>query len=450
MAAAVFAGGARVQQGHAAVPGQGVQVLQPELPHLAGEQVLDQVARHVHRVLGRSVGRRIGQVQFGQAGAGHPGVDGGGQHVDALVHAVPAHDLRAQQPPAAPLEHHLHGQHAAAGIVPGVVHGREDHGVGVQPCPAGGGLVQAGAGGGQAEHLEHRTALGTAVAAVPAADVVRGDAPLLVGGARQGDQRGLAGDGVAHLHGVAHGVDVGVGSLHAVVDGNAAPQAQFQPGLGGQAAVRRHADGQHHHAGGQRGLALQQHLHAVPGGGKALHRVPQPQGYPVGAHFALDQSGHVGVEGGHQLPGLLHDGHVQPQFPQVLGQLHADETAPRQHGGTGLALLHKTADTQGVLHRAQREHPLQAGPRHGGLSGLGAGGQQQFVVRLPEGLAAVQVAHLHAVGGPVDGGDFVAHLHLHAETLVKTLRRLQGQFGLVLDHAADVVGQPAVGVGDEP
>ena len=331
-----------------------------------------------------------------------------------------------------------------------MVHGGEHHGLGVQPRPAGSAFVQTGGGGGQAENFQHRTALGPFVEAVAAGNVVRRNASLFVGRPRQGDKGGLPGDEVVHLHRVTHGINVRVGGLHPVIDQNAAFQAQFQPRVGGQSAVRRHADGQNHHVGLQRLLAFEQHLHTAVGFGKAFHRVAQGQAHAVGPDFPMDQRRHIGVKRSHQLLGALYDGDFQPAVSQVLGQLQANKAAARQHHRPGMLLLHKTVDAQSVLHRAQGEQPVQPHAGQRGLGGFGAGGQQQFVVGFGEHFAGIQIAYRDGFGGAVDGGHLVADLHLYPEPLIKALRGLQRQFGLVLDHAADVVGQTAVGVGYIP
>ncbi|CAN3969206.1 BmrU protein, partial [Dysosmobacter welbionis] len=217
VAVGVLAGGPHVQQRHTAVPGQGVHILREELLHQPMGQVLDHKACHVHRILGGGVGRRVGQIQILQLEGGESRMDGRGQHVDPLVHTLVTHDLRTQQAVCALLEHHLQGHDFAAGIVSGVTHGGEVDLVAVDArlfCRL---LIDAGGGDGHIEYLDDGAALGAGIPAVSAADVVRRDAPLLVGGARQGEEGVLPGDEVLHLHRIPHSVDVRRGGLHPVV-----------------------------------------------------------------------------------------------------------------------------------------------------------------------------------------------------------------------------------------
>ena len=102
-----------------------------------------------------------------------------------------------------------------------MAHRGQHHGVRVQARLFGGGLVDPGGGRRHAKDLDDGAALTALIPAVPAADVVRRNAPLLVGGAGQGDHRVLSGDKVLHLDRVPHGVDVRDGGLHPVVDRDA-------------------------------------------------------------------------------------------------------------------------------------------------------------------------------------------------------------------------------------
>ena len=103
-----------------------------------------------------------------------------------------------------------------------MAHGGENHLVHIQPGGAGSGFVDAGERGGQVEHPENAAALGACVTAVPAADIVRRNAALLIGRPGQCHERVLFGDEVLDLHSVSHGVDVLHRGFHAVVDHNAA------------------------------------------------------------------------------------------------------------------------------------------------------------------------------------------------------------------------------------
>ena len=163
----------------------------------------------------------------------------------------------------------------------------------------------------------------------------------------------------------------------------------------------------------------------------------------------MEEGGHVIVQGGHHLGLPLDDGHLDPHLRQILRQFQADEAAPRQHGGAGLLPLHKGPDGQGVLHGAEGEKALAVQPRNLRPGGVGPGGQEEFVILLGGDRPGLQVLYRDGLGRRVDGGGLVAHPGIDAEPLPEPLGGLEGERLLILDHPADVIGQAAVGVGDE-
>ena len=62
---------------------------------------------------------------------------------------------------------------------------------------------------------------------------------------------------------------------------------------------------------------------------------------------------------------------------------------------------------------------------------------------------AVEILDLDLLALAVDSGDLVACAHLDLEAAPKELRGSDDEVGLLLDHVADVVGQPAIGERDE-
>ena len=110
--------------------------------------------------------------------------------------------------------------------------------------------------------------------------------------------------------------------------------------------------------------------------------------------------------------------------------------------------FHIRADAQRVLDRAQGEHLSQPHARQARLGGFGARGEQQLVVGLLKHRAGLEVLHRNRLAVRVDGRHLVPHAHIHPEAGVKALGRLQRQLRRVLDHAADVIRQAAVGIGN--
>ena len=148
----------------------------------------------------------------------------------------------------------------------------------------------------QAKQFQNRRTLRAGKVAVAAADIVSGNASLLVGGSRQRNQRFLPGYKMGDLYGIAHSIDVRHGGFHPLVDSDAAPDAQLKSGLFCQMGVRRDADGQQHHVGAQRLTTLQQSQHGISVLSESGDGFPQPESHAVSAHFRMDKARHVRIQ----------------------------------------------------------------------------------------------------------------------------------------------------------
>ena len=307
-------------------------------------------------------------------------------------------------------------------------------------------LRKAGGGHRHVEHLEDGRALGAGIGAVAAEEVVRGDAPLAVGGPGQGDHGRLAGDKVRHLHRVAHGVDVRVLRAHVVVHLDAAARVAGQAAVPGQRALRPHADAQHDQVRGD--LALRRADEARL---RAGDRGVQQQVDALGAHIVVHVRRHVQVQRGDEVVRHLHDRDLQARVREVFRHLHADVAAAHDHdlcARLALERVHGRLDAQRVRDVAQGVDgaAIQAGKvRH---EGRRARGDEELVIRLGIGSAA-RLAHGDRMGRAVDLRDLAVHAHVHVEARAEALGRLQGQVVLVGDDAAHVVRQSAIRKGDE-
>ena len=158
MPPAVFTRRPGIQQGHTSIPGQLCCIGKMPLLQTLGN-VVNHKARHIHRVLGRGIGRRISKIQVLQFRCLHSGMNGGSQHIDPLIHTVVAHDLCAQQAVGFLFKNHLHSHQLAAGIVACVTHGGQDHRVHIQAGFSGIGLIDAGSGCGHVKDPDDAASL---------------------------------------------------------------------------------------------------------------------------------------------------------------------------------------------------------------------------------------------------------------------------------------------------
>ena len=183
---------------------------------------------------------------------------------------------------------------------------------------------------------------------------------------------------------------------------------------------------------------------------KARNRVPQQQLHALLPHMRVEEADHIRVKLSQKLRLLFDNRHAQPQQAQIFRQLDADEASADNYGRAAAGGDGLRADAERILHRAQRidAGAVDAGqPRHNRPR---ARREDELVVALGVARAAVERADGDRLCRAVDGGRLLPQPHVDAETGIEALRRLQRQLRFVADGAADVIGQPAVGVGHIP
>ena len=140
----------------------------------------------------------------------------------------------------------------------------------------GGFFVDAREGRRQIKDLQNGGALRAGKAAASAADIVSGNASLLVGRPCQRDQRFLPGHEMGDLHGIAHSIDVRHGGFHLLVDSDAATNTKPESGIFCQMRIRGNADGQQHHIRMQWLTTLQQGQHGISVLSESVDSFTQP------------------------------------------------------------------------------------------------------------------------------------------------------------------------------
>ena len=220
--------GAHVEDRH--VLGEGVRAGEDKP---AGQHVVGDHAGLIDGVLGLAVGRGVGEVQVDEVRRLQAGSHGGGDDVDAAVHAVGAHGLRAQNLPAGTHVHedvHGLGTREIARVLVGVRVHREVLCSGrVQ-----GRAVSAGHGGGEAPDSDNRGALGArdgtrgGLAVLRVSDRIGDEASPAVRGSGQGDRAVV----VAADRAVADRVDVVGAGASVLVDEDVAAAGLDARGLG--------------------------------------------------------------------------------------------------------------------------------------------------------------------------------------------------------------------------
>ena len=427
--------GTHVEDRH--VLGEGLRAGEDKL---AGHHVVGDHAGLVDGVLGLAVGRRVGEVKVDEVRRAQAGPHGGRDDVDAAVHAVGTHGLRAENlSVGADVHEDVHGR--GAGEIARVLVGVRVHREVLRARGIEGLAVSTGHGGGEATNPNNGGALG-------ARDGARGGLAVFGVGYRVGDEASPAvrgssqGDGavvVATHRAVADRVDVIHTGTPVLVDEDVASAGLDARGLG-EGGVRAHAGRQDDDVGGQDSAVGKRHGVVVvavgdsPGGNSCMDT------HTEGAQLLRDQRGHLDFEGRQDVFGVLDEVGLEASLREGLCGLDADEPGAEDDGSRSRGL----AQGEGIVDRAQGVHARGVEAVDRGPAREGTRGEDQVVVGECVGLAGLRICDLDTVRAGVDRRDLGVDAHVEVERSLEGMRRVEEKLGGVFDLAADVVREPAV------
>ena len=431
----VLAGRAHVQDRH--VFGEGVRAGEDEL---AGQHVVGDQSGLVDGVLGLAVGRGVSEVQIDEVSRAQAGPHGGGDDVDAAIHAVGAHGLCAKNlPVGAHVHEDVHG--LCAGEIARVLVGVRVHREVLRARGIEGLAVSAGHCGSEATNPNDCGALG-------ARDGARGDLAMLGVGDRIGDEASPAvrgsGQGdralVVTTHcAVTDRVDVVHASTPVLVDEDVAALSLDAAGFG-EGGVGAHAGRQDDDVGCQHGAVGERHGVVVVAVRDGLGGDACVDAHAEAAQFLRDQRGHLDFERRQDVLGELDEVGLEASMREGLNGFDADEPGAEDDGSRARGL----AQGEGVVDRAQGVHARGVEAVDRGPAGKRPGGKDQVVVGERVGLASLRVGDLDAVSARVNCRDLGVDAHVEVEGRFEGVRGVEEELGGVFDLAADVVREPAV------
>ena len=426
---------AHVQDRH--VFGEGVRAGEDKF---AGHHVVGDHAGLVDGVLGLAVGRRVGEVQVDEVRRAQAGPHGGRDDVDAAVHAVGAHGLRAENlSVGADVHEDVHG--LGAGEIARVLVGMRVHREVLRARGIEGLAVSTGHGGGEATDPNDRGALG-------AWDGARGGLAVFGVGDRVGDEASPAVRGSSQSDGavvvsadraVADRVDVIHAGTPVLVNEDVAAVGLDARGLG-EGGVGAHAGRQDDDVGGQDGAVGKRHRVVVVAVGDGLSGNSCMDAHAEAAQLAGDQRGHLDLEGRQDVFGVLDEVGLEASLRKGLGGLDADEPGSEDDGSRSRGL----AQGEGVVDRAQGVHARGIEAVDRGPAREGSWGEDQVIIGERVSLAGLYVSDLDAAGTRVDRRGLGVDAHVEVERSLEGLRGVEEELGGVIDLAADVVREPAV------
>ena len=426
---------AHVQDRH--VFGEGVRAGEDKF---AGHHVVGDHAGLVDGVLGLAVGRRVGEVQVDEVRRAQAGPHGGRDDVDAAVHAVGAHGLRAENlSVGADVHEDVHG--LGTGEIARVLVGVRVHREVLRARGIEGLAVSAGHGGGETPDPNDRGALG-------AWDGARGCLAVFSVGDRVGDKASPAVRGSSQGNGavvvsadraVADRIDVIHAGTPVLVNEDVASTGLDARGLG-EGGVGAHAGRQDNDVGGQDGAIGERHGVVVVAVGDGLSGNSCMDAHAEAAQLAGDQRGHLDLEERQDVLGELDEVGLEASLRKGLGGLDADKASPEDDGSRSRGL----AQGESIVDRAQGVHARGIEAVDRGPAREGSRGEDQVIIGERVSLAGLSVGNLDAAGTRVDRRDLGVDAHVEVERSLEGLRGVEEELGGVIDLAADVVREPAV------
>ena len=428
---------------------------------------------------GRGKRWRIGEVQGQEVLGFCPKGDACDGDVRHFVHRSRAYDLEPQEPVAVRVGNELGDEHIGIRIVMGFVIGDAQGGNDLETSRFGLLLRKACAGsiqvGGQ---LHHSCPQAARIRRLLSAQGKSQRPARYIGGGAHGRPLGTTRDTVLYQSAVAHRVDVRqVGAL--VFIGKDAAPVHLQPCVRQELRGRADACRQDDHLRGQRSCAG---LHAgnPVRTGDFLESRAGEDAHAACLEPAPDVVRHVKVEDiGHELGGHVHHGDGKAFRHEVLGHLQADEAAAHYYGALAVLLFRIFSAADGVLRRAHGEHAGKLCALHWGDGAFCSYGDDESVVadcfyclrsgtigsrpgfqgigafcpglRLLRSRALCR-RRIRSDGDRFRGGvyrhRFASGMYCGAGESHELGRGVHDELPFRLDGSADVVGEPAPGVGD--
>ena len=431
----VLTGRAHVQDRH--VFSEGIRAGEDEL---AGQHVVSDHASLVDGILGLAIGRCVSEVQVNEVRRAQAGPHGSGDDVDAAIHAVGAHGLRAENLPAgADVHEDMDG--LGAGEIAGMLVGVRVHREVLRARGIEGLTVSACHGGSEAPDPNDRGTLGArdraggGLAMFGVGDRVGNEASPAVRGSSQGDGALV----VATHRAVTDRVDVVDAGSPVLVHEDVAAAGLDARGLG-EGGVGVHAGRQDDDVGAQHGAVGERHGVVVVAVRDGLGGDARVDAHAEAAQLLRDQRGHLDLEGRQDVLGVLDEVGLEASMREGLDGLDADEPGAEDDGSRSRGL----AQGEGVVDRTQGVHARGVEAVDRRTAGECPGGKDQMVVGERVGLAGLRVGDLDAVSTRVNCGDLGVDAHVEVEGRFEGVRGVEEELGGVFDLAADVVREPAV------
>ena len=159
----------------------------------------------------------------------------------------------------------------------------------------------------------------------------------------------------------------------------------------------------------------------------------------------MDGGHHFRVQRRHHLIEPFQHGHFQTATAEVLDHFQSDVSAPHNHRPGGRPTRQPGKNPVGIVEVSQTKDAGQVDSRQRRPDRRRAGCQHQHIVRLGSGQFCLHISHRDGLLRAIDRLHLMVYAGLDTKGVAKPLGRGHQQFGAVGNHAADEVGQAAIG-----
>ena len=199
-----------------------------------------------------------------------------------------------------------------------------------------------------------------------AADVVGDDAGLFVGGPCQRDHSSVSEDEILHFDDIPGCVDIGISGLHMIIYDDTAACVELKACILRNLAVGAHANGEDDNVSGQDSAAAEFDIHRralVLEGGNAVCKV---QAYTVAADIVVQDFGHLGIYGRHDLVCSFDDGNAEAGVVEIFRHFKADKTASDDDRALCPEPADQFADVVGIRNGPKGQNARRVNSRNAG------------------------------------------------------------------------------------
>ena len=234
-----------------------------------------------------------------------------------------------------------------------------------------------------------------------------------------------------------------------IIYDDTAARVELEAGLLRNLAVGANADREDDNVSAQDCAAAEFDIYSralVLEGGNAVCKV---QTYTFAADIVVQDFGHLGIYGSHDLVCSLDDGNAEAGVMEIFRHFKADETASDDDRALCPEPADQFADVVGIRNGPKGQNARRINSRNAGTQRGGAGRYDELVIGFDVFFAGYMIFDKNGLIIPVNGEGLIADPHIDVIAAAHDLDRGDKKRFSRLYHIAHMIRQTAVGVRNE-